>query len=98
MCVVAPAYEWFAVARIITGAGIMGTTITAFVLCECTDNGVTFFKKTSSFLDHVGSLWDFTQSCKMPNKSCTILLQERRTNGKRVAKTATYCHIVPDHI
>ena len=26
MCVVAPAYEWFAVARVITGAGIMGGT------------------------------------------------------------------------
>ena len=32
MCVVAPAYEWFAVARVITGAGIMGGTITTFVL------------------------------------------------------------------
>ena len=32
MCVVAPNYEMFAVARLITGTGIMGTTLTCFVL------------------------------------------------------------------
>ena len=37
MCVVAPTYEWFAVARVVTGTGIMGGTITAFVLSEYTD-------------------------------------------------------------
>ena len=40
MCVLAPFYELFAVARLITGTGIMGTTLTAFVLSKYCHNMV----------------------------------------------------------
>ena len=34
-CILAPDYIWFAVARVVTGTGIMGTTLCGFVLSQC---------------------------------------------------------------
>ena len=40
MCFLAPLYELFAVARLITGTGNMGATLTAFVLSKYCHNMV----------------------------------------------------------